>query len=510
MTGTPQTIATLQTHMADLIATLQARTGNLKINLVTDPEFGADPTNTVDSTAAFAAALAGPAVAVIPPGTYKINNLAIPSGACLIGHSAFGYGNSYGVSTKTILVALNSSTVRVLNVDGASNVMLAGFQIDCDHALNNVQNTTCDGISAGADVLNMRDITVRMGRYGLGGAVTTGTNRSTGSVSYLSNCEFFGCVTGIGDLVDSWLTNCYMSYCTKGAVFTGQSGSITMVGCRVEWNTTNGIQIDNASDIVISSTTFDRNYMSGLYLNGTYMASITGCHFKRNGRNLDSNSCHMRFNSAGAITVTGCVSRHGKDDDNTGNDSPAVWARESGTSGDISFVGNDLSGTTAAIPMTLSSMWSGNLPTSYALSSNMGLLMDERSTGRPVTQSGFAYQDLQNINLLASSTANIQLVHAPVPPFSGVSHKLRVTARNQSTGSMHSAEFNYLIQRESGAPTITPSAAFGSIGTAGYVAFGSGTLQLSWASIAADVSTYTLRIQNTSATAIHYVTAQLC
>lgn len=50
MTGSPQTIATLQTYMANLIATLQARTGNLKINLVTDPEFGADPTNTVDST----------------------------------------------------------------------------------------------------------------------------------------------------------------------------------------------------------------------------------------------------------------------------------------------------------------------------------------------------------------------------------------------------------------------------------------------------------------------------
>ncbi|WP_454642676.1 right-handed parallel beta-helix repeat-containing protein [Bradyrhizobium liaoningense] len=508
MTGTPQTIATLQTYMANLIATLQARTGNLRINLVTDPEYGADPTNTVDSTAAFAAALAGPAVAVIPPGTYKINNLVIPSGACLIGYSSFGYGNSYGVSNKTILVALNSSTVRVLNVDGASNVMLAGFQIDCDYALNNVQNATCDGVSAGSDVLNMRDVTVRMGRYGLGGAVATGTNRAVAGACYLNNCEFFGCVTGIGDLVDSWLTNCYMSYCTKGAVFTGLSGSITMVGCRVEWNTTNGIEIGNASDIVLSSTTFDRNYVAGLYLNGTYMASITGCHFKRNGRNLDSNSCHIRFNSAGSITVAGCISRHGRDDDNSGNDSPAVWARESGTSGSISFVGNDLSGTTAPMPMTLANMWSGNLPTSYAFSNNVGLLMDERTIGRPVVQSGFPYQDLQNINLSASSTGSIQFVHDPVPAFSGTTHKLRVTARNQSTGAMYSAEFNYLIQREGGAPTITPSAALGTIGTSGYISFGSGTLQLGWSSIAADVSTYALSVQNTSG-AIHYVTAQL-
>jgi len=273
-------------------------------------------------------------VAVIPPGTYKINNLVIPSGACLIGYSAFGYGNSYGVSNKTILVALSSSTVRVLNVDGASNVMLAGFQIDCDYALNNVQNATC------------------------------------------------------------------------------------------------------------------------------------------------------------------------------GNDSPAVWARESGTSGNISFVGNDLSGTTVPMPMALANTWSGNLPTSYTFSNNLGLLMDERTSGRPVVKSGFPYQDLQNINLSASSTGSIQFVHDPVPAFSGMTHKLRVTARNQSTGTMYSAEFNYLIQREGGAPTITPSPAFGTIGTSGYIGFGSGTLQLGWTGIAADVSTYALSVQNTSG-ATHYVTAQL-
>lgn len=482
----------------------------MKINVVTDPQFGADPTNTTDSTAAFAAALAGPSVAIIPPGVYKINNLAIPSGASLVGYSAFGYGNSFGGSTQTILVALNSSTTRVLNVDDASNVFLAGFQIDCDYALDDVRNATCDGISAGANVLNMRDVTVRMGRYGLGGAVSSGTNRPSGGGCYLNNCEFFGCATGIGDLVDAWLTNCYMSYCASGAVFTGQSGSITMVGCRVEWNTGNGVQIDNASDIIISGTTFDRNYVSGLYLNGTYMATITGCHFKRNGRNLDSNSCHIRFNSAGNITVTGCMSRHDRDDDGTGNDSPPVWARDSGTSANVSFVGNDLSGTTASVPMTLAGFWAGNLPTSYAFSNNVGLRMDERSVGRPVVQSGFAYQDLQTLNLTANSAATMPFVHDPVPAFSGVSHKLRVTARNQSTGAMAVAEFNYLIQREGGAPTVTPSAAFGTIGAAGTIGFGSGTLQLSWTGIAADASSYSLRVQNTSTTAIHYVTAQLC
>ncbi|WP_407193431.1 hypothetical protein [Bradyrhizobium sp. STM 3566] len=89
-----------------------------------------------------------------------------------------------------------------------------------------------------------------------------------------------------------------------------------------------------------------------------------------------------------------------------GNDSPAVWARESGTSGNISFVDNDLSGTTVPMPMALANTWSGNLPTSYTFSNNLGLLMDERTSGRPVVKSGFPYQDLQNINLSASSTGS--------------------------------------------------------------------------------------------------------
>ncbi len=50
--------------------------------------------------------------------------------------------------------------------------------------------------------LNIRDVTVRMGRYGLGGAVAAGASTANG-ICYLSNCEFFGCVTGIGDLVDA-------------------------------------------------------------------------------------------------------------------------------------------------------------------------------------------------------------------------------------------------------------------------------------------------------------------
>lgn len=59
-----QTVASLKEQDQGLIETLAVRTGGGKINLVTAPDYGADPTGQMDSTAAFAAALAGPAVAI--------------------------------------------------------------------------------------------------------------------------------------------------------------------------------------------------------------------------------------------------------------------------------------------------------------------------------------------------------------------------------------------------------------------------------------------------------------
>jgi hypothetical protein len=347
------------------------------INTVTSAPFNADPTGRSDSTKAFAAALAGPSVAIVPPGKYLINNLVIPSGSSLIAYSSIGYGVTYGSSidsVSTTLVASNSATVRVLNVDGAKNIKLVGFQIDCDYSLSNAQNPNCDGISAGADVIEVKDVTVRMGRYGIGGAVSTGTNSASNGICYLRNCQFFGCVTGVGELVDAWLTNCGLSYCTNGAIFTGLSGSVTLTGCRVEWNLNYGISIGNASDTIISATDFDRNYVAALYLEGTYKAAITGCHFKRNGRNLTSTSCHILFNAASNIIINGCSSRSGQDDDGAGPNSPAQWAVEGGAgSWNIAFVGCDLSGVTGTTPMGVTTFWTGTLPNPYLFSSNLGL-----------------------------------------------------------------------------------------------------------------------------------------
>lgn len=509
MAGIPQTIAALSTQMQNLAATLEARTGAQRINLVTAPEYGADPTGAADSTAAFAAALAGPSVAMVPPGLYRLNNLVVPSGACLVGTSTFGYAATSLPQNTTILVALNGSTSRVINVDGKRSILISGLEIDCDSTRTETRNTGCDGISAGGHLITLRDVTVRHGRYGIGGAVTTGSNLPSNGMVSMSNCQVFNCATGIGDLVDAWLTSCYLSSCGHGAVFTTQSGSVSVVGCRVEWNTGDGIRVENASDTIVSATLFDRNHVAGLYLAGAYKVAVSGCDFRRNGRNLDANSCHIRLLSASNVTVTGCTSRHMADDDGSGPDAPAIWVRELGTSWNVSFVGNDLKGVTGADMLTLARFWSGNLPNTYTFSENIGLELDERTGSKPMRHSGFAYHQFSQINVVAASTGTVTFTHDPFAAYTGLSHKLRVSTRNQSTGAISVAEFTYLIQREGGAPTITQSAAMGTIGTAGVIAFGSGTVRLSWTGIAADASAYTLSIQNTSASDVHFVTVQV-
>lgn len=203
MTGTPQTINTLMNQVQDLVATLKVRTGGGTINIVTAPEYGADPTGTADSTAAFAAALAGPSVAIVPPGVYRISDLRVPTGSSLIGYDAIAYSFNSGDSNSTVIVARDSSTSRVMNIDGNTNIVISGIQIDCDSTRTGTRNTSCDGISAGGRMVTLRDVTVRFGRYGVGGAVSSGTNRSNNAQITMQNCQFFDCDIGLGDLVDA-------------------------------------------------------------------------------------------------------------------------------------------------------------------------------------------------------------------------------------------------------------------------------------------------------------------
>ena len=502
-----QTATISSQYMRDLIMTLKLRTGNAVQNFVTAPEYGADPTGVADSTAAFAAALSGGATALVPPGTYRLNNLVVPTGSSIVGWAPIGYGTAYGAGTQTVLAALNSSTVRILNVNGALNVRISGVQLDADYNGNSTQNTTCDCISGGCTVLCLDNVTLRFGRYGVGGAA--GGNAYT-VVLMSSMLMVYGCVTGLGDIVDGYLTNLFLCYNTAGATFGSTSSAITIAGGRVEWNSTDGIQ-NSGTDLTITAVLFDRNYQAALYLNASTSTNVTGCEFRRNGRNLDSSSCHVRLNNAVNSFFTGCTSRQGQDDGATGSFTPAVWLREVGTgSSQVSFVGCDLSGTTATVPQTLAAFYSGTQSGSLNLVSNYGMIMDERTIGfHPCLRGGFAMQDYYENDVGTSATITQTFYHNSMASYTCESFCIRLTVRDSTAGNVYTASFIILIDREGTTPTMTASAVIGQIGTAGYIAWGSGTISLSWTSIAADGSSYVLNVHNTSATNTQHVRIQI-
>ena len=121
--------------------------------------------------------------------------------------------------------------------------------------------------------------------------------------------------------------------------------------------------------------------------------------------------------------------------------------------------------------------------------------------GAPTIAAGAPYMD-QAVNVTASSTFGLVFNHVPIPTFTGTYQPLQINIRDQTTGTNYAVSFMYVIDHEGSTPTISTSAKDFEIGTAGYIAFSGGTIQLSWGSVAADGSQYVLSIHNTSANTI--------
>lgn len=120
------------------------------------------------------------------------------------------------------------------------------------------------------------------------------------------------------------------------------------------------------------------------------------------------------------------------------------------------------------------------------------------TVGASVGSSLYAVQSANPITIAASGNYGLALQGPSVPiSTTGTYSEVAVTARDQTSGAMYAAAFKFFVSRGTGSATISTSAVYGQIGTAGTIAFGSGTINMSWTSIATDGSAYTLTIQNT-------------
>ncbi len=373
LTGNAQRIG--PSYAQDLIDTLALRTPGAR---VTDPEYGADPTGTSNSTAAFTAANTASNLMYVPNGIYRLDNWIPKSGTSLIGCSPQWYGETVSTTpVRPILVANATTTTNIIVVDGASgastgnDLTIQGIMIDG----TNASAASCNGISAGSWRLTLRDVTVQYcNGFGLGGAYAAGTNEAANWQTRIWNSSFLSNGNGISDQIDFWMFGgTVTSNAGDGFNFiSGYSGALHLKGVRVEWNSGNGIQITNAlstpgsdanygNKLIVSGCSFDRNYVSGIFFNGASSCLVGSSVFTRNGRNLDSNSCHVRITNSSRIKIANCISTYGNDDPNTGNISPVTWIRWSGTNSNIGITDNDMTGYNATLNST---NWSvGTKPT---------------------------------------------------------------------------------------------------------------------------------------------------
>ncbi len=365
----------------NIVATLGARTA---IPLVTNAEFGADPTGTVDSTAAWMAAMAASRVIIVPPGIFKLNNCVVPNGTSILGFSPVDYQTGTSTATQPYIMAATAGTTNIFNVDNAFDITMQGLHIDGSNG------TLCNAISGNSTRLTLRDCTISgCTNYGLGGVVPGGSGILVSYQARLYNVTFVVNVIAMGDQIDSLMVGGSMSGGGSGWLSTAQmSGYMAFCAVRIEWNSYYGVVVTPATyaqnlgvKVQFTGCQFDRNYITGAYLNGASQVCFTGCSFTRNGRNLDSNSCHVLFNNASHIIINGCTSNYGQDDNATGNISPAVWARFNGTNYDINIADNDLTGYTAS--QTGTGWYAGALPAlQFTSKYNMG--------------AGFSAQDVDN------------------------------------------------------------------------------------------------------------------
>lgn len=358
-------------RMQDIVDTLNARTGGPlgggSFVRVTDPEFGADPTGSTDSTTAFQNAMAaGPTF--VPAlqsngsiATYLLNNCIVPNGATLIGGSVEPYAGG-GIDSQSAArphIVTAPSAVRIFNVDGKRGIRIEGLVIS---AAASTTANSCDGISAGCSGMTLRDVLVMYCQYGLGGQVS-GSSATYPTASWEANLWGFtcsACTTGVGDLVDSKVFGGNFATCINGMVLGSNSNSSSIIGSRFEWNgrlangtpagAGAGLVLGGCDTIQIIGCEFDSNGTTGINITGSYKCNILGCMFRRNGNNvssgttLASGSSHVQLSSAYQTTFGNNISHLDSDGAVFAPRAFANFVGNSGANGGLIFIGNDMSG----------------------------------------------------------------------------------------------------------------------------------------------------------------------
>lgn len=383
------TIRNLANAAANDIEALQA---GLAVNVM-QPPYNAVPGGTTDATAAFNAALAANPVVYVPPFKFLVGNVLMNPGNALIGAGAIGAaypGSSASLSAtaKGPVLIGKAGSGRILNVDNAYPYMVQGLLIDgVSQVLNGIAQPTFGSKSAGTikDCVVINCATAASINYG---------------IIHAYQSSFGNCLTGILNPVDSMIADCdFAGNSNNGINCTSGSSSVSITGCRFEWNGAGGISLGDGTStglsnrIVITGNWFDRNGQAGILLTPATDVTITGNTFMRNGRG-DTNlwgQCHIYIWSSARVTIAGNTTSLGVDDDGTGTISPrSAITFDSPPGTNVVITGNALTGYTVAnitgtppadLTTTAASHVNSGTKVITALSTTTGVVKGQRLTG---------------------------------------------------------------------------------------------------------------------------------
>lgn len=225
-------------------------------------DFGADPTGTVDSTAAFASAFAAGRVVKIPPGTYISGNVAIPANTTILGA---GRGLTIitpksGTSWSSIWYA-NGNSVEIGEIQ--FNVSKVTFSSTYVLYANGFQDLYFHDIYmpnagfVGIYTLNCTDVTVERCKVLNTAVLGIQHDGSTSARTRTLGCYVANSGTTHGIQIsggsDHIVKNCYVTLCPIFGINVFNA-SFVNVSDNICYNTTHeGINVENGSDVTIAN-----------------------------------------------------------------------------------------------------------------------------------------------------------------------------------------------------------------------------------------------------------------
>lgn len=291
-------------------------------------EHGAIGDGKADDTAAIQSAIdrgreSGEAV-FFPPGRYRVRTLRLYDRSVLRADPTWSYRHSgvtqilpYGEDVsdrvalidarETIGVRLNGLSVCGEQLGEGLHGLVATKPAPTPETPNTEMNLTLDGchfrgFSGSGIVLEAWAFSIRNSMFhanGLDGADLSG--------SY-----------------DGWINDCIFAGNRRYGLGSELLASVTMQGCRIEWNRAAGIRLGSnyAETVQINNCLFDHDYGPALRLAGRELLNlvVSGNLFRRSGREpIDQrDGCHLDLDNISGISVTGNTLLSGYKDNEDG------------------------------------------------------------------------------------------------------------------------------------------------------------------------------------------------